>query len=101
MSDAIINLPPPSASLVNLAIADLTCYALMIPPTIYTMWKHGMDGMVSWSLFAFFIGARFVSDIWMLTHQKDPLIPGAAFIMTIAGSIACISLTLLGVAYEM
>ncbi|KAJ4253889.1 hypothetical protein NW762_010287 [Fusarium torreyae] len=63
---------PPSASIINLTIADLAIYAVLLFPVIRITWKHGKSGMI----------------------------PNPVVIMTNAGSIACMSLTIVGVIYE-
>ncbi|KAH8669058.1 hypothetical protein BX600DRAFT_266674 [Xylariales sp. PMI_506] len=92
--------PPPSASIINLAIADLAIYAVLLLPTIYITWKHGKAGMVCWPIFLSYFPLRFASDIYQIVHRNDPELPNEVVIMTNAGSIACISLALIGVVYE-
>lgn len=97
MADA---LPPVSTNVINLAIADLIIYALLLPPTIWITWKHGKAGMVAWPIFVSYFGLRFIADIYQIVNQDKPLIPSAIVLFTTAGSIACLTLTLIGVIYE-
>ncbi|KAJ3533937.1 hypothetical protein NM208_g7763 [Fusarium decemcellulare] len=92
--------PPPSANKINLAIADLVIYAILLFPTLWITWKHGKSGMVCWPIFLSYFILRFVSDGYQVANRHEPEIPNAVVIMTNAGSIACLSLTLIGVVYE-
>ncbi|KAH8198657.1 hypothetical protein TruAng_007198 [Truncatella angustata] len=100
MADAAINLPPASASLINLAIVEIVIYVLLLPPLLYITWKHGKNGMTCWSLLVSFYGMRFASDIWQIMDRNKPNVPGALLIITNAGSIACLTLGLIGILYE-
>ncbi|KAH8885003.1 hypothetical protein GQ53DRAFT_879293 [Thozetella sp. PMI_491] len=93
-------LEPPSASLINLAIADLVIYAILLPPTLWITWKHGKAGMVCWPIFLSYFGLRFVSDIYQIMHRNEPQQYNTVIIMTNAGSLACLSLTIIGLVYE-
>ncbi|KAH8655512.1 hypothetical protein BX600DRAFT_515330 [Xylariales sp. PMI_506] len=100
MADAAVNLPPPSADLIKLAVAEIVLYAILLPPALYITWKHGKKGMTCWPILLSFYGMRFVSDIWQIVNRAEPNIPGALLIITNAGSIACLTLTLIGILYE-
>ncbi|KAF7534893.1 hypothetical protein G7054_g5836 [Neopestalotiopsis clavispora] len=100
MADAAAHLPPPSASLINLAIAEIVIYVVLLPPVLWITWKHGKDGMTCWSILVAFYGMRFASDIWQIMSRNEPNIPGALIIITNAGSIACLTLALIGILYE-
>ncbi|KAM0542045.1 hypothetical protein ACHAPJ_012971 [Fusarium lateritium] len=91
---------PPSASIINLTIADLAIYAVLLFPVIRITWKHGKSGMVCWPIFLSFFALRFVSDAYLLANRHKPQIPNPVVIMTNAGSIACMSLTIVGIIYE-
>lgn len=91
---------PPSASIINLTIADLVIYAVLLFPVIRITWKHGKSGMVCWPIFLSFFALRFVSDAYLIANRHKPQIPNPVVIMTNAGSIACMSLTIVGVIYE-
>ncbi|KAH7368031.1 hypothetical protein B0T11DRAFT_59761 [Plectosphaerella cucumerina] len=92
--------PPPSAAKINLAIADLVIYAILFFPVIWIAWKYGKKGMVCWPIFVTYFPLRFVSDAWQVAKRNEPEIPNTVAIMTNAGSIACLSLTLIGMVYE-
>ncbi|KAH6695742.1 hypothetical protein F5X68DRAFT_147629 [Plectosphaerella plurivora] len=92
--------PPPSAAKVNLAIADLVIYAILFFPVTWITWKHGKTGMVCWPIFISYFALRFVSDAWQVAKRNEPELPNTVAIMTNAGSIACLSLTLIGMVYE-
>ncbi|ETS87449.1 hypothetical protein PFICI_01277 [Pestalotiopsis fici W106-1] len=100
MSESAVNLPPPSLNIVNLAIADLAIYAVLFFPTCYLTWMHGKNGMVCWPIFVSYFGLRFASDAYLIVHRADPLLPNTVAIMTNAGSLACLSLTIIGLLYE-
>jgi hypothetical protein len=101
MADVAVQLPPPpSASIIQLAIAEIVIYAVLLPPTLYITWKHGMKGMTCWSILVSFFGRRFASDIYQIAHCSEPNISGALMIVTNAGSNACLTLTLVGILYE-
>lgn len=99
MADHVLP-PPPSADKINLAIADLTIYGILLFPVIYITWRHGRAGMVCWPIFLSYFPLRFVSDAWQVAKRHEPEIPNTVAIMTNAGSIACLSLTLIGMVYE-
>lgn len=100
MSDATSTIAPPSASIINLAIADLAIYGALFFPTCWITWKHGKTGMVCWPIFLSYFALRFVSDAYQIAHRNDPNIPNTVAIMTNAGSLACLSLTIIGILYE-
>ena len=84
----------------HLAIADLVLYILLLFPVIRITWRHGKAGMVCWPIFISFFPLRFVSDAYQIAKRNEPSIPNAVAIMTNAGSIACLSLTIIGLIYE-
>ncbi|KAJ5004482.1 hypothetical protein K4K48_009793 [Colletotrichum sp. SAR 10_66] len=94
------NFPPVSSNVVNLAIAELALYAIMFPPAVWITWKHGKKGMVCWPIFLSHFAARFIADIWQIVKRHEPLLPNQVNIMTNAASIACLTLTLIGIVYE-
>ncbi|EXF81454.1 hypothetical protein CFIO01_07697 [Colletotrichum fioriniae PJ7] len=94
------NFPPVSSEVVNLAIAELVLYGLMFPPAVWITWKHGKKGMVCWPIFVSHFGMRFIADIYQVIKRDEPLLPNQFNIMTSAGSLACLSLTLIGIVYE-
>ncbi|KAL0940446.1 uncharacterized protein CTRU02_203209 [Colletotrichum truncatum] len=95
-----INFPPVSSDVVNLAIAELAIYAILFPAALWITWKHGKKGMVCWPIFLSHFGARFVADIYQIIKRDEPLLPNQVNIMTNAASIACLTLTLIGIVYE-
>ncbi|KAK6225439.1 hypothetical protein QIS74_01486 [Colletotrichum tabaci] len=98
--EAIPNLPPVSSDVVNLAYAELVIYALLLPPAGWITWKHGKKGMVCWPLLVSHFFMRFIADIYLIIKKDEPLLPNQFNIMTNAGSLACLSLTLIGIVYE-
>ena len=93
-------LPPVASDVVNLACADLAIYILLLPPTLWITWNHGKLGMVTWPVLLSFLAIRYVADIYQIIQRHDPLIPNVVYIMTKAGSIACLTLALIGIIYE-
>ena len=91
---------PPSTSIINLAIADLAIYLALLGPTFWIIWKHGKTGMVCWPIFVSYFALRFASDIYQIIHRHDPLQYNEVIIMTNSGSLACLSLVLIGLVYE-
>ena len=100
MMDSHEPLPPVSNNVVNLSYADLAIYIFALPPTIWIAWQHGKSGLVCWPLLISFYITRYISDIFQMVHHNDPLIPNVVYIMTNAGSIACLTLTIIGLIYE-
>lgn len=98
--DPTVALPPVSENVVNLAYADLAIYIFALPPTIWIAWQHGKAGLTAWPLLISFYFTRYVSDIYQVVRRHDPLLPDVVFIMTKAGAIACLTLTLIGLIYE-
>lgn len=95
-----VAIDPPAASKINLAIADLVLHAILFFPTIWITWRHGKAGMVCWPIFLSYFPLRFVSDAYQISHRHDPEIPNTVVIMTNSGSIACLTLALIGIIYE-
>ncbi len=94
------SLPPVSDNVVDLAYAELVIYALLLPPAVWIAWSHGRKGLVCWPILVSYFGLRFVADIYQIINRSRPLIPSEVVIMTNAGSIACLTLTLIGAIYE-
>lgn len=90
----------PSTNTINLAIAEAVIYGLTLFPMIYITWKHGKKGMVCWPIVVSFFVMRLVADIYQIVNQDQPEQPNQVLIMTTSGSIACLSLGLIGVIYE-
>lgn len=97
---AAMALPMATGADLGLAIADLVIYALLLPAAMWVTWKHGMSGMVCWPIFVSYFGLRFAADIHQIQNRNGPLIPDLIVSMTNAGSIACLSLTIIGMVYE-
>jgi tryptophan-rich sensory protein len=93
-------IPPPQTSVINLAIIELIIYSLSLPLALYITWKHGKKGMTAWPLFVSFLGMRIVSDAYQITNRAQPNIPNVVIIITNAGSVTCLQLTLIGMVYE-
>jgi hypothetical protein len=100
MSNATITLPPVSSNVVNLAYADLVIYAILFLPIVWVAWKHGKAGMVCWPIFVSYFVIRFVADIYQIIQKNEPLVPNQVVVLTLSGSIACLTLTLIGIIYE-
>ncbi|KAF7556253.1 hypothetical protein G7Z17_g1534 [Cylindrodendrum hubeiense] len=90
----------PSASKNNLAIADLAIHATILFPVLWIAFKHGKLGMLCWPIFISYFPLRFVSDIYQIIHRNEPELPNTVAIMTNAGSLACLTLTIIGIIYE-
>lgn len=99
-SAALSAIPPPSANVINLAIASIIIHAILLPFVAWTTWKHGKRGMVCWPIFLSFFLFRFLSNGWQLRVRNEPDIPNAVSIFTNAGIFDCLLLTLLGITYE-
>lgn len=91
---------PPSASIIDLAIVDLVLYIVLLPPTLYITWKHGKTGMICWPIFVSYFGLRYASDIYQIVNRNEPLQYNEVAIMTNSGSLACLSLLIIGLVYE-
>lgn len=95
-----VSFPPVSSEVVNLAIAEIAIYGLLFPLAVWITWKHGKKGMVCWPIFVSHFFMRFIADIYIVIKKDEPLLPNQFNIMTSAGSLACLSLTLIGIVYE-
>lgn len=93
-------LPPMAKDVIDLAIADLTISAVLLPVSIWITWKHGRLGTVCWPIMISYFLSRFVDDIYRLVEQKGPLMPGAVTVTMQAAGIACLLLGIIGVFYE-
>lgn len=91
---------PPSKSIIDLAIAELSIYIVLFVPALWITWKHGFAGMTCWGIFVCIFGMRFASDIYQIVHRHDPGVTSAALIVTEAGTLACLSMTVIGLVYE-
>ncbi|KAF4948542.1 hypothetical protein FSARC_13714 [Fusarium sarcochroum] len=100
MHGASEDIPPPSSSDIGLAYADLVIHGVLFPVAIWITWKHGKTGMVCWPIFASYFVMRFIADVYQIVNQHEPEIPGGVSIFTNAGSIACLTLSLIGIIYE-
>ena len=90
----------PSKSIIRLAIGDLAIYTAFLPLALWITWKHGKTGMVCWPIFLSYFGLRFASDIYEIINRYEPEQYNMIVIMTNSGSLACLSLTLIGLIYE-
>lgn len=91
---------PPPTSIINLAIAELCIYAVLFIPTLWITWKHGKQGMTCWTLLVSYFPLRFASDITQIINRNEPQVANVTLIVTEAGTIACLTLTLIGLVYE-
>ncbi|KPM38568.1 hypothetical protein AK830_g7994 [Neonectria ditissima] len=90
----------PSTESVNLSYASLGIFGALFIPALFITWKHGKAGMVCWPIFASYFPLRFVSDAYLIIHKDDVQENNTITMMTNAGSIVCLSLTLIGMVYE-
>ncbi|ETS73382.1 hypothetical protein PFICI_14987 [Pestalotiopsis fici W106-1] len=90
----------PSTNTINLAIAETFIYGVALFPMLYITWKHGKAGMVCWPIVVSFFVMRLVADIYQIINREQPEQPSQVLILTTSGSIACLSLGLIGVVYE-
>ncbi|KAJ3524501.1 hypothetical protein NM208_g12041 [Fusarium decemcellulare] len=90
----------PSQNNINLSYAALGIFGVLLLPSVYITWKHGKAGIICWPIFVSFFGLRFVSDAYLIIHKDDVEEPNTVTLMTNAGSIVCLSLTLIGMVYE-
>ncbi|CAN8105771.1 unnamed protein product [Discula destructiva] len=96
-----MSLPGPApANIVDIAVAELAIYFMLFGPTLWITWKHGKAGMTCWGIFVSVFGMRFASDINQIVHRDEPAVPSACSIVTMAGTLACLSMTLIGLVYE-
>lgn len=100
MPDPAARISGPSAKEYNLSIANIVIYAPLFFLALWITWKHGKPGIVCWPIFASYFVIQFVSDAFLIMHKNDETMSKELLLYTDAGSIACLTLTLLGVAYE-
>ncbi|KAI9146869.1 putative efflux pump antibiotic resistance protein [Paramyrothecium foliicola] len=93
-------IPPPTRSEINLAIADTVLNGILFPFALWLVWKHGKVGIVCWPIFASYFVIRFVADAYQIVHDTESDIPNAVSLFTNAGSLACLSLSIIGIIYE-
>ncbi|CAK7236563.1 hypothetical protein SBRCBS47491_009679 [Sporothrix bragantina] len=93
-------LSPPSTSVISLTIADLVIYILLFFPAVWVTWKHGKTGMVCWPIFLSYFALRFTADAYQIATRHAPETYNEVVIMTNAGGLACLSLTIIGLVYE-
>jgi len=84
----------------GLAMADLAIYTLLLPVAVCIAWTHGRTGLACWPILLAYFGQRFVADIYQIVHRHDPPRPNGILGMTSAGSLACLSLAIIGLVYE-
>ncbi|KAM5349517.1 hypothetical protein ACJ41O_006022 [Fusarium nematophilum] len=90
----------PSTESVNLSYASLGIFGALLIPAVYITYKHGKPGMICWPIFVSYFGLRFASDGYHISRRNDPEESTTVTMMTNAGSLACLSLTLIGMVYE-
>ncbi|KAI8717609.1 hypothetical protein NCS52_00837300 [Fusarium sp. LHS14.1] len=90
----------PSNNTLNLSYAALGIFGALLLPSVYITWKHGKPGIICWPIFVSFFVLRFVSDAYLIIRKNDPEEPTTVTMMTNAGGIVCLSLTLIGMIYE-
>lgn len=90
----------PSNNTLNLSYAALGIFGALLLPSVYITWKHGKAGIICWPIFVSFFVLRFVSDAYLIIRKNDPEEPTTVTMMTNAGGIVCLSLTLIGMIYE-
>ncbi|KAF3761190.1 hypothetical protein M406DRAFT_343277 [Cryphonectria parasitica EP155] len=99
MSSALLPGPPPT-DIINLAIAELSLYIVLFSPAVWITWKHGKAGMTCWPMLVSFMAMRFASDISQIINKHEPQVTNQTLIITEAGTLACLSLTIIGLVYE-
>lgn len=100
MSSAVQLPGPPTTAIIDLAIAELCIYVVLFSPALWITWKHGKVGMCCWSIYLCIFPMRFASDIYQILHRNDPNVTNACLIVTEAGILACLSMTIIGLVYE-
>lgn len=95
-SPSTASIPLATDADLGLAVTELVVYALMLLPVLWATWKHGKSGVVCWPIFVSYLGLRFAADIRQIQSRNGPLIPDLVVSMTNAGSIACLTLTIIG-----
>ncbi|KAK7516864.1 uncharacterized protein IWZ02DRAFT_491775 [Phyllosticta citriasiana] len=94
------SLPAVSPRVVDLAVADLTIYAVFVLPSLVITWVHGKTGIVAWPILVSYISIRFLGDGYLIAHRTEPEIPNAVAILSNSGATACITQLIMGVIYE-
>lgn len=90
----------PSQASVNLSYASLGIFGALFLPAVFIAWKHGKAGIICWPIFVSYFGLRFASDAYHIMRRHDTQEENTVTLMTNAGSIVCLSLTLIGMVYE-
>lgn len=91
---------PPTQAIINLDIADLVFNSLLLPPAAWIAWKHGKAGMVCWPILISFFPARIIADVYQIVNRSAIEMYNQVAIMTNSGSLACLSLAIIGLVYE-
>ena len=91
---------PQSREQINLAIAELVIYTILLPLVLYIAWKHGKKGLLCWPLLASFLVMRFVADGFIIADSSDVERNTIASLFTTAGSITCLTFTIVGMTFE-
>ncbi|KAK7408445.1 hypothetical protein QQX98_009372 [Neonectria punicea] len=90
----------PSTESINLSYASLGIFGALFIPALYITYKHGKPGMICWPIFVSYFPLRFASDAYHIVRRNNPEENNTITMMTNAGSIVCLSLTLIGMVYE-
>lgn len=93
-------IPPPSSGLIALTSVELVCYILLLGPALWVTWKHKVAGMTWTTILVSYLGLSYASEIFLLINRNEPLEPGVLLIITNAGFIACLTLTIIGLVYH-
>lgn len=94
------NVAPAVARDVDLAIASLVIHAVLFPHVCCIAWKHGRLGILCWPIFATSFVLRFISTGWKISHRDDSKLSDAAPNFTGGGIVSCLTLSLIGLVYE-
>lgn len=100
MSSEASSIPPPSDAVIGLAYAETVIAAIIFLIYAVITWRHGKAGMTCWGIVIMAPIAAMIADIYLIINRDDPLVPSAVSTMTAAAVLACMSLGIIGIAYE-
>lgn len=55
----------------QLAAAQIALYALLILPSIYTVWKHSWQGLLGWGFLVAFCSLRLIGSALQVSNEKN------------------------------
>ncbi|KAF4119585.1 hypothetical protein GMORB2_4715 [Geosmithia morbida] len=100
MAGSAIHIAPPSADVINLAIASIVIHSILLPVAAWITWSHGKTGMLCWPIFLSFFALQFLSDGWQISVRDKPNVPNAVSIFTNAGIMTCLAFGIVGIVFE-